>query len=220
MPKLLAVLVILLMFSGCTSTPDIAYQNISYPPLKVPSTAYLGERLLMQGKGFRTDVLEVDKITGKYAEIDNATFCRYGPKSTEFFSFDRRAIRFINFVGGIRSFGSVVSYKKSDNEICIDDFWSGCFDSSFGSYTYKPDSICSKPSAIQQIIEYNGKAGNILNFTYREFTRDRISAPFTTNFTMDLNEGNVVNYKGARLEIEKATNQEISYTVSKNFTKY
>lgn len=220
MNKFTGILILLSILSGCAGNPAIVYRDVSYPPLNEMSTVYLGDRLIMQGKGIKADALVVNNLVGKYASISDATFCRAHPGSNQFLSFDRRAIRFINFIGGTRGYGNKVEYKESSNEICIDDFWSGCFDTSFGSYSYQDNAVCSEPNSIQQIIEYNGKAGNILNFTYREFIRNRMASAFTTNFTMDITEGDTINYKGAKLKVVKATNQEISYQVLKNFNRF
>lgn len=220
MTKLTGILIFLSLLAGCASSPALVFTDISYPPLNQTSTVYLGDRLIMQGKGIKADALVVNNLVGKYASISDATFCRTRPGSDQFISFDKSAIRFINFVGGTRGWGRKVEYKEASNEICIDDFWSGCFDTSYGNYSYKENAVCSEPNALQQIIEYNGKAGNVLNFTYREFTRSRMASAFTTNFTMDINEGDVINYKGARLKVIEASNQQISYQVLKNFTRF
>ena len=40
---------------------------------------------------------------------------------------------------------------------------------------------------------------------------------FTANFTMDLNEGDELVYKGAVIKVNAANNKQITYTVLKNF---
>lgn len=211
-----AVLLALLMLSGCASTPTIQTRLVSKPPLNMPATAYLGDRLLMQAHGFYTDVLTVGNINGKFAQIEAGMYCR-NPHSGEYFSFKGRTIRYLNFLGGTRGYDRTLTYKEAKNEVCLDDFWSGCFDSSYGKIQHRKNALCSDPTAFQRVIEYNGRAGDVLNFTYREFRHDRIRGAFTTNFTMDHSKGDVVAYKGARLKVLEATNQKIVYVVLKNF---
>ncbi len=217
---LVGILANLLLIGGCGSAPPIPWQDISYPSLNVASTAYLGEQLLHQGRGLRTDTVRVGAVRGKFAVIENATFCQLRTGSDEFVSLDTRAIRFLNFIGGTRGYSNKVTYKQHKDELCVNDFWSGCFDSSEAQFDYRPDAICSRPNTLQQAIEYNGRSGDTLNFTYRETSGGQVAFPVTQNFTMDINEGNVVNYKGARLQVDRATNQEITYVVLKNFASY
>lgn len=124
---------------------------------------------------------------------------------------------YTNFLGGVRSYGNTLTYKQETNEVCLDDIWTGCFDSSFGSIAYEQNALCSDPNSFQQVIEYNGKAGDILNFTYREFYQSRMNSAFTTDFIMDQKDGDTITYKGAVLKVSKATNQQIDYVVLRNF---
>ncbi|WP_227818215.1 hypothetical protein [Nitrogeniibacter aestuarii] len=204
------------LLAGCASTPRFNFQDVSYPPINQTSTAYLGDRLMMQGRGFQTDIVDVSTLRGKYAIIGEGAYCRV-PGTDTFFNFGSRPIVFLNFLGGSRGSTNKFTYKPATNEVCLDDMWSGCFGSEFGSIKYRSDAVCSDPNAQQKIIEYNGKAGEVLNFTYREYFGSRMNAPVTTNFTMDQSEGDVIIYKGARMKVIRATNQEIEYVVLKNF---
>ena len=208
---------LLVLLAGCASGPRIPYEDVSIPALNTQSTAHLGDRLLIQARGFYTDVVHVDNdLEGKFAEISAGDYCR-SPDSDKYFSFDHRAIRYINFVGGTRGYGNTLEYKAQTNEVCLDDMWSGCFDSSFGRIAHEKDALCADPDAYQQVIEYNGKEGHVLNFTYREFLANRMRSPFTTNFKMDESDGDTISYKGATLKIIDATNQKIDYIILSNF---
>lgn len=206
--------------AGCTSQRGPSLQEVSFPPLNTPTEAELGERLLMQGQGLQTDVLRVQSLTGKFAEVNDATFCREEPGSDRFFSFDRRSVRLLNFVGGTRSLLNTVRFDPAKGEVCIRDIWSGCFDSRKANFSYQPNALCAHPSSLQQIIEYNGRTGDTLNFTYREFRGGRMVSPITQNFYMDLSNSDEIAYKGARLKISNASNQRIEYRVMRNFSAY
>lgn len=214
--KLLLGIVALL--GGCASGPAINFMDVSYPPLNEENKAYLGDRLMMQGRGFRTDAVEVSAIKGKFATIGAGQYCRI-PDTDEYYSLVGNTIVLLNFVGGVRNATNKFTYKKATNEVCVDDFWAGCFDSSFGSIRHRASVICSDPNSYQQIVEYNGKAGRVLNFTYREISGGNVRAPYTTNFTMDEREGNIITYKGAQLKVLRATNQIIEYMVLRNFNE-
>ncbi len=214
----LLLLGIVALLGGCASKPPMNFMDVSYPPLNEANKAYLGDRLLMQGRGFRTDVLELGSIRGKFVIINAGQYCRV-PDTSEYYSIVGYPITLLNLVQGVRDRTDRVTYKKKTNEVCVDDIWAGCFDSSFGSIRHKTDVLCSDPNSYQQIVEYNGKAGRILNFTYREISGNNVRMPYTTNFTMDESEGNIITYKGAQLKILKATNQVIEYVVLRNFNE-
>jgi len=72
-------------------------------------------------------------------------------------------------------------------------------------------------NAFQQTIEYAGKSGNMLKFIYSEFIKGLARDAFNREFQVDLNEGNVLAFKGALIEIESATNINIRYKVIRNF---
>ena len=211
------LLALVAVLAGCASGSRIPYKDVSIPGLNRPSTALLGDRLLTQARGFHTDVVHVaNALEGKFAEISAGDYCRY-PDSDRYFSFDNRAIRYINFLGGTRAYGDTLEYKAQTNEVCLNDIRSGCFDSSFGRITHEKKALCADPDAYQQVIEYNGREGHILNFTYREFMGNRMRSPFTTNFKMDESDGDTISYKGATLKVIHATNQQIDYVILRNF---
>jgi len=64
---------------------------------------------------------------------------------------------------------------------------------------------------------FNGKTSNNLKFTYREYVDDIARPAFTQDLQYDLNESNIIGFKGLRIEIVKATNTNIEYKVLNNF---
>ena len=72
---------------------------------------------------------------------------------------------------------------------------------------------------LDQKFIYNGRVGDNLKFTYREFTvagyaRDA----FTQDVQYDLKEDPIIGFKGARVEVIEATNREITYKVISYFS--
>ena len=72
-------------------------------------------------------------------------------------------------------------------------------------------------NTFQQSIEYAGKSGTKLNFTYTEYKEGYARDAFTRNFEIDLSEGDVAAFKGAIIKIHSATNVSIVYEVMRNF---
>ncbi len=190
--------------------------QVSTPQLNQEFTTNLGERMIMQAVGLYTDILKIKTLDVYGVYISGGQYCRI-PNSNDFVSFNGRAIGKKNAFGGIVDFTSRLEFRETDNEVCVEGTFTLCFDDSEADFKLFKDQLCTSPTAFQQIIEYNGREGNILRFTYREFSRERIHSQYTTNFSMDLNKGDEITYKGAKLKIIEASNQSITYQVIKNF---
>ena len=92
--------------------------------------------------------------------------------------------------------------------------------------TMGPEEVLAEPANyieassrnIDQQLIYNGKVDNNIKFTYREFTNSGLARDaFTQDVQYDLNEGAVIGFKGARLEVIEATNRQVKYRVLRHF---
>ncbi|WP_300545086.1 hypothetical protein [uncultured Pseudoalteromonas sp.] len=214
--KKLVTLPLLLGLAACARTqPPVTYDLISLPALNTQETAYLGERMLMKTFGHYANCIDVSGANGVQSVIKNTRFCQKSPTSSTYYSSDLQAVGHKNGYGNVISHANSVTYDAQKNEVCASVF--SCYDSSEMSISYKKGELVMEDNALQQIIEYNGRTGSVLNFTYREFAGGMARSAFTTDFKMDLEEGNEIGYKGARLEIKEATNKKIIYSVLKSF---
>lgn len=205
--------------AGCVFTaPQVPTENVSIPNVNVESTSFLGDRLLMQSTGFYGDSLKLGSADGVQTRISSGIYCQRKVNSNLFYNSDDKAVGIKNGYGRVINHQSYVKFDKLKNEVCASSF--SCYNTSEISIKYTPNDFCLVQNSNQKIIEYNGKSGNVLNFTYREFTGNTARTPFTTNFTMDLSEGNLIGYKGAQIKVKKATNNQIVYVVMKNFNTY
>lgn len=92
------------------------------------------------------------------------------------------------------------------------------FDTPIPRSSFIPKRIVQKTKEnFQQKLIYTGKSGNSVFISYREFKDDFARPAFTQDVTFDLREGNVVGFQGARFEILKATNTQITYKMLANF---
>jgi len=66
---------------------------------------------------------------------------------------------------------------------------------------------------------YQGKIGNKIKISYREFINDMARPAFTQDIEYELNdhEPTVIGFKGLRIKILKATNLNITYSVIKDY---
>ncbi|TWI03309.1 hypothetical protein IQ05_00246 [Flavobacterium tiangeerense] len=70
---------------------------------------------------------------------------------------------------------------------------------------------------LKKVFIYNGKASNILKFTYQEFINDMARPAFNQELQYDLSESNIIGFKGMRIEILNTSNIEIEYKVLSEF---
>lgn len=212
----MCTLVALSSLYGCKSTSlPISYEQISIPQISTKTSVYLGERMLMQAKGYYGNCITVNGGNGVQSNIKAGKFCQKSSSSDLYYSSDKQAVGLKNGYGVVISHVDYVTYKPEKNQVCANPF--SCYDSSEMTINFKSNDLVVETNSLQQVIEYNGRAGSILNFTYREFAGGMARSAYTTDFKMDLNEGNEIGYKGSRLVIHEATNNKVTYTVLKNF---
>lgn len=73
------------------------------------------------------------------------------------------------------------------------------------------------PNSFQQELIYNGRSGDTLKFLYREISNNYLRNAFTQDVQYDLRDGNLIGFKGARIEVIEANNQFIKYRVQISF---
>lgn len=206
---------------GCVSTksppPKIQYSEISIPELNKITEAYLGESLLMQAEGYYADSITISDLDAYSADIEGGVYYNI-PNTIKYKSNKENTVVINNGYGNPLYKQDWVKFYKESNEICPST--GNCYDSSKVSISYKDKAeFVVKTRSFQRVIQYNGKSGNTLKFTYREFTDGMARGAFTSDFTMDMNEGDTIGYKGAVLKVLKANNNMISYSVIRNFNK-
>lgn len=216
MKKIALTLIALSGLYGCKSTPPpIAYEQISIPKISSKTSVYLGEQMLMQANGHYGRCITISGGNGVQSMIKAGKFCQRSSNGSLYYSDDSQAVGLKNGYGSIVSYVSYVTYMIGKNQVCASAF--SCYDSSEMTISYNNKELVVASNSLQQVIEYNGRAGTVLNFTYREFAGGMARSAYTTDFKMDLNEGDEIGYKGARLVIHEATNNKVTYTVLKNF---
>ncbi len=71
--------------------------------------------------------------------------------------------------------------------------------------------------SFQQTLIYNGRVGSKINVGYREFSNNVARPAFNNSVEYDLNDSNLIAYKGAEMEVLEATNQYIKFKLIRNF---
>ncbi len=216
-PWLLGLTISLSTLSACTTTPlnnsPAKLQEISQPPLNQLTTAGLGDSLLLQGAAYAVDVITVKepvKISGYTIKAGDHIQLGYDDQKK---AFDATKVK----TPQLREpMASIAVFNKKPHELCIISSYrtKACAPAEFELNK----KIDFRKNSFQQTLIYSGKVDNKLRITYREYNNDMIRASFENDVEYDLSESRIIGYKGAKIQIFKATNQEIKYKVIKNFT--
>lgn len=212
--KKITLCLVILLAAGCRNVPvQASYSQQTFPLVGSQATAGVGERLITQGEGFSVPaiVLSEDQVIGKMTVLKG----RYAQsvKNAEYATFRNVAMK--KNVDGVTEKQDLYLFEKDKGlqQLCISR--SSCAEV---AYTIETDTRYG-PRSLQQTLLYNGKIGNRITLSYREFSDDRALPAFTNEVAYDLSESKVLGYKGARLEVISATNTQLVYKVISGFYK-
>ena len=241
MRKSVVILVSLLAMSGCKTTGvkvDLnknegyatikkEYKNI--PDLDVITFVTPGEPLIstfqvVEREGI--ELLETVKLDGKFNGFTNTYIVKQG--DLPFIGSGNNG----RFYGGYEKLNQIVAASKTDefvgggifipnspeenHSIFLDNYHS-VIEPLNRKVAFKNKTIIEIPeSSFKQELIYTGKSGNNVNVEYREY-RGNIARPaFSQSLTFDMSEDDVVGFRGALIEIIKATNSSVEYKVIKH----
>ena len=196
-------------------------KQISYPDLNVVTKTFIGDDMVRQGTVAATDVVYFPQTTVVSGVVDFTIHAGEYPKVGE----DQKYLFFgLNELNsgvtvGKSAFADIpvgIRTNKQDNDLCIITVSGSALCKGDASFSYQKKNVTYQ-NAFQQILIYNGKVGHKINIGYKEFNNDFARPAFSNNVEYDLSESKVIRYKGAELEIIKATNQFIEYKVFSNF---
>lgn len=209
---------------GC-ATPKYNYQaipqNISKPPVGSENKAFVGDKLLVQGTFLEREALYTAKeFKHSGYTLSEGYYLKTGEdKKGQYF----KATNMLPNGGNVQKsfindpFQAVMLDKES--KICIITVLNvrSC---SKDKHEAKVTTLgVAEDNSFQQTLIYSGKIGNKINISYREFSSNLARPAFNNDVEYDLSESKTIGYKGSLLEVIKATNQDITYKVLKNFNK-
>lgn len=196
--RTLAVALSIAALSGCAARRQLPAEAVTFPAVGSVSTRNVGDALISHGYARLIPKL----IIAETEKIGAVTV----PKGTYYFNAENSdRIKFL--------LGNLELYLYKDSKkICVDK--GKCSDM---TYTIENSLGVHEKNQFQQTLLYNGKIGNRITLGYREFSGDIARPAFSNEVSYDLAESAVLGYKGARIEVIKATNTEITYKVVSGF---
>ena len=83
----------------------------------------------------------------------------------------------------------------------------------YNPYDRGPVDPCAMGDKFRQELIYTGKAGSIIKITYKEYKCDLARPSFFQDLTYDLSQSSTVVFKNFKLNIVKADNEVVTFTV-------
>ena len=223
---------IMLFSTACASVPNNytpVTTQISRPAINEIQVAPLGEQMLLQATATLSQGVYLPQQNNIKGFILSPGFY---PKTGEekgrvFTSVDTRNTRFdqgvVSLEGGL--FGQIIypraiRFSREKQETCV------MAPNLYGMIqpvcdTEYPYQFTERPSVsqndFQQTLIYSGRIGDKIKISYREFSNKLARDAFTNDAEYDLSHSNIIAYKGARIEVIEADNENIRYRVLANF---
>jgi hypothetical protein len=220
----IASLFMLVSGTAAHAGEKVMYQEITdnKPEVGISTTVYLGDRMLEQRRGQyqeciipKFDSAEKYMGMGLFIIKSGEPLCKSTPSAKYY------TAHYINYPDPRAPGTYEVSIKEKKGELKFCMHFRGmdayCTKGKTRADVSSEPFFVYSPNSFQQVIEYAGRNGDNLKFTYSEFSDGYARQAFTREFQVDLTQGKVAAYKGAIIEIESATNSSITYKVVRNF---
>jgi hypothetical protein len=214
--KKIAILLLVATTAGCRTPPmpvPVSYSQRTFPEVGTQVSAGVGDRLITQGEGRTAPVvvLESDQTIGKFL-VQKGRYPQ-SAQNKEYATFRNVAMKRI--ADGVEQKVDLFLFEKDKDAQVLCVSRASC---ATVAYVIDKDTTYSSRTT-QQTLLYNGKIGNRITLSYREFSDDIARPAFTNEVVYDLGESKVLGYKGARLEVLAASNTELVYKVIAGFDK-
>lgn len=223
----------LLLYSCAVQVKSIEPKSRIYDdvPLNTLLNNEIGDRLITTGKEYYQDALQIVEspdfkfysITYPYKK--GAILPLTGTTNEWYLYYNKENINKNSRSGETYYFGIAVSKKNSSTILPFVNSTTGPMGQlttkSITGFKTKEDIFIGNDCSdcFKQEFIYNGKVGSSLKFIYREYINDMARPAFNQDLQYDLNESNVIGFKGLRIEVIKATNTNIQYKILSSFNK-
>ena len=206
----------LLIVMGCAVTPKSTpptVKQVSRPSIGTVNKAQVGDSLIEQStlsmnqgiqittktecKGLGVNVLlEEGDIFGRYTHTDGLTYCGL--------------VKLVGMAGNVVNYRACLT-NKNDARWEVAGMECPPMQVAYGEF------IQDNQNNRKRQITYQGKSKSNIFLNYQEFNGNLKRATDEQSLTFDLDDGNEIGIKDARLLILNATNTEITFKVVKQF---
>ena len=203
-------------------TPQVEAAECFTPPLSRESTAQLGEVMLQQGHVYPRAAIHLSEEIqfgkdGEYA-LTPGYYVRSGEgiRWETYVPGDGAEAGKVKKAQGAITLQGAFLYSNDDQTIAlITNFYQAVNSEAKGvTRTTRPSLSVHH---LQRSVVYGGKEGTQIKLAYRETLKNITRPAGDVYIEFDLADSNVVEIKGARIEILEATQQSIRYRITRSF---
>lgn len=221
-------------FSGCGGLkyPTVYHDNLMIPKstiVRIPdlnqtSTVEIGENVYSKSYLFHDNTKQVTLLEpaigsgfGAYVDTTKSDKILTG-KLEEWDTIGQKNIN---------------TFCIEDSVVCLTDMNNSGYFTHFGAYAQVGSNLLNKPAkykieptqpylkedSFKYVALYQGKVGNSIKISFREFKDNMARPAFTQDIDYELNkqDNTIIGFKGLRIEVLKATNMDITYKVIKDY---
>lgn len=212
------------IITACSIQSPAYYSSINDTPSETITTKQVGEMVLFQQEGFLCPSIKITKgsktttTTVKEGADQGEVYTLYEIVGNKEYYYPPQSIT----RDGVFAKKCIVINRKTKKSQFRYNDGLGWLTHEFASkieYTEaeaQPDK--TKPFFRKDFM-YNGRVGNSLKFTYREFVNDLARPAFTQDLQYDLTESDIIGFRDARIKITDATNTSLKYKVLKGLSQ-
>jgi hypothetical protein len=226
MKKILLLSLIVILNSCIASMQTVSLNHREYDGIKDGSiTKDLGEPLITKGiekysKGIKMES-SVNEIVKKQLGIVYDVNLRNGEvlylggtdKARDFYFSDN-----VKTIGNFTYKQGIALNKKTNQKYLFFSQGTYLFDKEF-DFKYSETEYKGKEcnECFKQELVYNGKSGNTIKVIYREYNNNMARPAFTQNLNYDLEEGDIISFKGCKIKVLNAKNTGIEFKILSTF---
>ena len=214
---LMLMAVACLGMSGCAK-PKMNYvpqvESQDWPELNVQTTVPVGDEMLVQGYLMTHKMLKLlTSVDGACYDIPDGLYRMTGSDEKRLYFLAHGTKGYVNRSPFCDPFAAITTPLDEANKVCVMTTFgvNSCYDAMYEVV----DMETEHDNNVQLSFIYGGRVGDIIKISFIERRAQRPS--FSHDVTYDLKNSNLVNYRGARLEIHAADNEKITYTVLEGF---
>lgn len=196
------------------------------PELNEIKSEEIGNIVVYSEKGYKNDAIEITKtfnikLDDVYRVVEKGNIFLKQDSTNEYDFYTNSSGSEFGIAIPRSGNNPLIYFKKSD----IDGIYTTGFINNGLSLIRPKEQIdyiqtkvpTTKKDYFKQEFIYNGRVGEALKFIYREYINDMARPAFYQELQYDLNESNIIGFKGLRIEVIKAKNTTIEYRVLNYF---
>ena len=137
-----------------------------------------------------------------------------GQNSSYYFYYDKSISRDNTYQIGIAE-----NKKTGEFKSFVNSYSGGFYTKDIPEFEYEITKFTPNDcdNCFKQEFIYNGRVNNDLKFVYREYVDNLARSSFTQELQYDIDDSNIIGFKGLRIEVLNTNNTSITYKVLSTF---